>query len=314
MSDWSVWCLQCADSIILLTRERSEAGVPYLDCEKITKAIPLLHINDINKNYTRATPYMQMNKTFHRHSFRGSMTAEAAIVVPMVFFIWIACIAWTSVVKVHENVQNTLTNVALDLSLSAGNDAENVKNTGILLGIAALGTCDDLETGGVTKVHNFDFLESSILEDGENITFKVKYRVRLLQGIIPIPEITLKNQVSVRAWTGYNGNQNGEENRENISTYVYVTQYGQVYHKDPLCSHIRLNIFMVTENKAKQYMPCEKCVNKGESTGNTYYITETGECYHSRLGCSGLKRQVDCVLLTEAMTRGFYPCSRCGGE
>lgn len=285
----------------------------YLHNKKIKKAIPRLHRNYTNKNYTRVTLFKRMNKAFHRHSLQGSMTVEASLVIPMVFFVWMACIGWTSVVRVHENVQNMLTNIALELSVDAGKNPEIVKNTGIFTGMAVLNGCDDFERGGVTKVYNFDFSKSSILEDGETILMKVTYQVQLIQGIIPIPEMTLKNQVYVRAWTGYKGNLETEY-PENTSMYVYVTEYGCVYHKDPLCTHIRLNIFMVNEHRAKQYTPCEKCVNKGETTGNTYYITETGDCYHSHLGCSGLKRQVDCMLLTEAMTKGFYPCSRCGGE
>ena len=45
----------------------------------------------------------------------------------------------------------------------------------------------------------------------------------------------------------------------------------------------------------------------------TYYVTEYGECYHSRLGCSGLKRSVKRMTINEAVAGGYGVCSRCGG-
>ena len=40
------------------------------------------------------------------------------------------------------------------------------------------------------------------------------------------------------------------------------------------------------------------------------YITNQGDCYHKDLGCSGIKRTVRMIRLSEVGTR--RPCSRCG--
>ncbi len=70
-----------------------------------------------------------------------------------------------------------------------------------------------------------------------------------------------------------------------------MTDSGRVYHSNRMCSHIKLSIFMVDGQKARKYPPCEKCVGNAAIPGNTFYLTEDGACYHSRLSCSGLKQE-----------------------
>lgn len=276
------------------------------------KAIPALYKNDVNKNHIKNIHTLPSERAFCHHSLQGSMTVEAAIVVPMVFFVWAACIALTSVVQVHETVQNELTNTAIRMSVMAGTDPEMVSQMGRLGAWGSVQLLEGLETGGIQRVYGFDLSESNMMEGGNWLNLKVNYRIRLLEGLIPVPEIKMKNQVCIRAWTGHDPEEN-----ENIMTSdsvgVYVSEYGQVYHRDRMCTHIRLKIYMASEEEAKQYLPCEKCIDDNTIEGNTYYVTESGDCYHGRLGCSGLKRTVQQIELTAAIAGGCMPCSRCGG-
>ena len=48
-----------------------------------------------------------------------------------------------------------------------------------------------LETGGVRSVSEYDFSDSRILEGDEWLEFHVKYRVEILEGLIPIPGLSL---------------------------------------------------------------------------------------------------------------------------
>lgn len=276
------------------------------------KAIPALQKMDVNKNHIKNTYTHHVQGTFRRHSLPGSMTVEAALVFPMVFFVWAAFISLTSVVKVYESIQQSLADTALELAVEAGEDEDVVRIGGLARAWLRLQSLDGLETGGIQRISGYDFSGSDILNGNEWLILQVKYKVELLEGIIPIPGIPVKNYVIVRAWTGYDP-ENSFDGSGEAHTNVYVTEYGNVYHEDRMCSHIHLKIYMVGADEAKQYPPCERCVQNSVDTGSTYYVTESGECYHCRLGCSGLKRTVQRMTVEEAAAGGYGPCSRCSG-
>lgn len=301
--------------------------MPFETClikNRNEKAIPALYKKNVNKNLTKKTYTLRVERAFCRHSLPAadsddrsmtvgaSMTIEAALVFPLVLFVWIAFIALTSVLRVHEAVQQSLTDAAFRLAIEAEKNGELVHGGWMTAAWLDLHELSDLETGGVQSVSEYNFSGSEILMDDQWIYIRVGYRVRLLEGMIPIPEISLKNQVCIRAWTGYApGDYRSHFGRAEEN--VYVSEYGQVYHGDRMCSHIQLKIYMAAENEAKKYPPCEKCHRNGGDMCETYYVTEYGECYHSRLGCSGLKRSVKRMTINEAVAGGYGVCSRCGG-
>ena len=281
----------------------------------IGKAIPALHkINrmDVNKGHIEKTVTRAFEKAFCRHSLRGSMTVEAALVIPMIFFVWIACMSWTSMVRIHETVQHELTETAIELSIAAGKNQDMVKKLGGWYAWGKSFQMDTLTGGGIHSVSGFDFSESQIVDAQNGIRLKVSYRIKVMEGIIPIPSIKLTNQVYTRVWTGSEPLLETYGSSNDGGKIVYITEHGHVYHIDPMCSHIHRRIYMVGKGQTSGFTPCEKCMQDGMVHGQTFYITETGEHYHSRLGCSGLRRQVSSVHMTDIGTMGYELCSRCG--
>lgn len=110
-----------------------------------------------------------------------------------------------------------------------------------------------------------------------------------------------------RAWIGFTELKNQE-------IYVYITPRGSVYHLHRDCSHLSLSIQCVTFQKASNskneygqvYRSCELC---GDACGALVYITSEGECYHSQRTCSGLKRTIRQIPISQTGSRSC--CSRC---
>ena len=280
----------------------------HLNKANLQWAIPTLHFiqtKSVNKNHIKNIHTLQFEKAFCRHSLQGSMTVEAALIIPMVFMVWIACISWTSIVYVHETVQHFLGEEALEMSIEA-------ESADAIFSWLKTFRFEELEKGGIESVYGFDLSGSRILDDGETVLLKATYRIRLLRGIIPIPELKMSNQIYTKAWTGGRTRASDESGLVQAEEFVFITEHGRVYHTDPMCSHIHLSIYMVDQNGIDCYDACDKCIDAKDHMGSTYYITESGEHYHSRLGCSGLKRQVNTVVMSQENIMGYSQCSRCG--
>lgn len=140
---------------------------------------------------------------------------------------------------------------------------------------------------------------------------KVAYQVKLPVSIFGRKAIKLKSGNRIRRWTGYQAEEAGKES----SSWVYVTENGSVYHKNRKCTHLKLSIEYVSskrlETDLRSYAPCILCA-KGVTIPFMIYVTKEGSAYHIQLGCSGLKRTIYMIPLTE--TEGRQPCSRCGGK
>ncbi len=126
--------------------------------------------------------------------------------------------------------------------------------------------------------------------------------------------ITFPRKITIeeRIFSGYLPHEGDMEERPG-DRIVYVTERGTVYHLRADCSHICLTIknaqAIKTVIQGGRFRPCEKCV-KRKGDLKAIYITAEGDCYHSSLACSGLKRTVKAVYLSEIP--GMRPCSRCG--
>lgn len=144
----------------------------------------------------------------------------------------------------------------------------------------------------------------------------VMTKVQELEPLIPVMGfnggVTIIN-CRVRKWTGYDvtnlqGNQGDEE-------WVYITPTGESYHTNPNCSYLNLKIMSAVSSKIDNYRnnsgeiyrPCEKCEDI-TLTGICFY-TEYGNRYHTTLNCSGLKRTIMTIPISEVGSR--HLCNKC---
>ena len=150
----------------------------------------------------------------------------------------------------------------------------------------------------------------------ENIVLPDIYSYEPFGGLVPLPKMITCNQVKVHAWVGKTYEDTGE-NQENIENMVYISESGNVYHKNPGCSYLNVSLRQVSGSSilsmnnahGEHYTACETC-SRGQEPAGVVYITGQGNRYHNLESCSGLKRTVK--LVKESEVSGMGPCSRCG--
>lgn len=135
-------------------------------------------------------------------------------------------------------------------------------------------------------------------------------------GLIPLSKVWMQNTITVHAWTGAEEKTDvgSEASPEEM---VYVTESGTVYHRNPGCRYLRVSLQQVAGSRiasmrntyGAKYYPCESC-SRNQNPAGCVYITSTGNRYHNQETCSGLKRTIRLVKLSQV--EDMHACSSCG--
>lgn len=244
-------------------------------------------------------------------SKKGSITVESAMAVPIFFLAVVSLLYLMEMMAIQISIRSGLQ--------YAGKQA--AKEAAVVTVIMPSRVEDD-----VIHAVGPERLERSIVVDGSGgiccnrsrMSAKtgigelvVTYKVRLPIPMFRVQPIEYQEKLRIKAWTGYE--KAGIETDDD--TTVYITETGLVYHKDYQCTHLNLSIRMVAASELSslrnesggKYYPCEHCMRNGVGS---VYITDTGDRYHCSLSCSGLKRTIYAVPLSEVIGKGA--CSRCG--
>ena len=164
----------------------------------------------------------------------------------------------------------------------------------------------------IIKNNEFDFSKTD-LTDKELMYISARYAIVPPFDMFSLFEINREKVIVAHRWCGY---INGLNSNSMLFEYVYMTKNGKVYHRSRECSHIRLHINVVDGSNIKnvrnemgeKYKKCTYC--KPKLTDSKLYVTTDGNKYHNTLSCSGLKRTVIRVRLSQL--KNVEPCSRCG--
>ncbi|MBQ9155547.1 MAG: hypothetical protein IJ137_02060 [Eubacterium sp.] len=148
--------------------------------------------------------------------------------------------------------------------------------------------------------------------DQEKVRVRARYTLRIpvpfFSRLVTVRQLTAEK----RMYTGYQLHK-GEGDQED--KVVYLAENGSVYHTSLSCTHISLRISGSALTRAlleaRGLSACEKCMRSG-SIPEAFYVTAEGDCYHSSISCSGLKRTVRSVRLSQV--RGMRICSRCAAR
>lgn len=256
---------------------------------------------------------------------RASLTVEAALVLPVFLFFFLGMVSLIQAIQTEGAVRASLWETGKRLSAYAyitemGEEKEEIEKY-FGAGASACANMLFLQQEGVDYWNQsmvaggssgFSFLQSSFLKNEGMIDLVVTYRLKLsfpLLGEIQLPQV---QRCRVRGWIGDKG---AEAEQEGM---VYITETGTAYHLTKNCSHLSLTIQELSpaalakarNGRGGKYTPCERC-GKEPLQGKYYYITREGDRFHTKRSCSGLKRVILTIPLSQVGSRSL--CKRCGG-
>lgn len=275
---------------------------------------------DITKDIKLLTPNHSLKDTIPNHkyagkenipaSFRGSMSLEASLVIPIFIFFLMTIMLGIEMVRLQSNVFESLHQVE-SVSFSEGSDARSssVFNE-YMEGREYPYICVREGKSGI-KLNNL----SSIASDGR-INYKVHYSFIPFVRWMPIDLEPVEDGVFGHSFTGYKGPLFLVEDTDK-EEFVYISSTGSKYHKDSGCSYLIIrpqsveyaDLVTIRNNSRAKYYPCEVCRPK---SGGMVFITSYGNRYHGKSDCSELKRTIKMISLKEATECGYSACSKCG--
>jgi len=251
-------------------RERRHRGRPFCPIKKLIETLQIphrRHLYLINPARDRRVSLCASGK--------GSLTLEAAMVLPLLLFAVTALLYLFAFTSAQARAYRTLTERAQTLAVTVGQASKEDP-----------------------YIQLYDYQTAAL-------PFSSVFRGRR-------PAV---QKVIVRAWVGYTGESfSGGSSEEMVYMTPEGEVYHRDRDCTYLLLAIRTIDFEQAEDMRNlsggRYAPCEYCV-RGARPRGTVYITDYGTSYHNVRECQGLKRTIMTVPLSKVA--GVRCCSRCGG-
>ena len=254
-----------------------------------------------------------------RSTNKGSITIEAAIILPVFFLALIAMAFVIRIISLEEQIvfvgMDEAKHVSTKAYMQEGFIAEAIIEGELRLRLNAR-LNEEVKLDGNGYLTNFSYrYEECGLTD--LISYSIEYPRKF-----PVPYYQNQNRWGVRTmvFRGFVGRSEDEnflisEELEEDDFIVWVFPVaGERYHLED-CPHIRVlpRQTALTSKVKKSYRPCKHCHPEKLSLGNMVYIfPSTGEVYH-RGGCFMVDRYVISMEKSIAEQKGYTPCRTCIG-
>ena len=241
---------------------------------------------------------------------KGGLSLEAALVIPIFFFAVLCFVFLFEMMAIRISIKNGLYSTGRELSEQAYTSTmistpairqhivnyvgEERLNRSMIVGGAAGIYCGDSVSNWQTGVLNLS----------------VRYTIEIPVLMFRIPAILCEETLRVKGWTGY-----AKLTDTAADDVVYVTDWGEVYHRDMACTYLDVDVRGIIANTIQdarndsggKYYPCESC--KKQTHCGILYVTNYGNRYHTSLNCKKIKRNIYAISKQDVL--GMGGCSKC---
>ncbi|MDD2972332.1 MAG: hypothetical protein PHE02_09415 [Lachnospiraceae bacterium] len=263
---------------------------------------------------------------------KASITVEAAIAVPCFLFTVIQLLYSIDMIRLYSNLEMAMHQTGQEMAIHAYAYDKILDQDEGMLGQAGAAMFQHLyvkeqvlekadkvyldHSPVVNGKEGITFLKSSFMEE-DIIDLVAEYKVQSMASLMGHARMPFMNRCRMRAWTGYDNTKACDSTLSEDEEYVYVTETGSAYHTNRNCTHLELSVTTASikdlsdmrNDAGGKYYPCELCGNDNQS--DMIIIARQGDRYHRSSACSGLKRTVYTIPLSE--TGGRTLCERCSG-
>lgn len=269
------------------------------------QTVPL--VSSQQKNCDRASFYASLKNK------KGSLTIEAAVVLPLLFLGMVALISIMDLLRIQAQTSISLNESAKELGMYAY--VSEKTSADVSIGQVTQAICIGYAKTKLKEEPNADISLIGSSYKNHIIELRASGSYKMPVTLFPISIIHFQNRVRVHDWTGYSGSD-GSWDTNAGDEMVYITDRKTVYHTFSDCTHMDLSIEQISYDKVGgkrnenggKYYACPHCVS-GTSHFESVYIARSGDRYHSNPDCQSLKRTVQMVLKSEI--GGLHECSRC---
>lgn len=246
----------------------------------------------------------------------GVFTLEAAVILPLTACFFVSLLFFFRVMQIQLEVQKALDDTGRELAATICTESGG-NNSGAIGSAAAriifYGCLKGRETVKYVKGGSLGVDLSKSDFSGDEVDLIAVYRVRLPVNLLGIHEVKIVQRAYCRKWTGWHPSAE----QEDADTWVYITPTGAVYHLTESCNYLTLSITSVSYSSVAElrnesggkYYECLRCRNFKDRNKHVY-ITNQGDRYHYDLNCSGIKRTLIKIRISEVGER--RACSKCG--
>lgn len=302
--------------------------------------MPFLRLKNKNKNNSTAYSLRTYLDVLHQMGsikrvspftswkLNASMTVEAAFALPLFLFFIVNLISVMNIIGVQSRFNAAIHQVGNKMAFygyayekATGNIVPDGMASVLLTQIYAKE--EVMNYVGVPYLNQscikngaagISFVGTAIMERNDIVEICVNYQVLPLFTILGFDGFDMSQRYYGRAWTGYDV-EAGLSDFTQDDPMVYVTETGTVYHTNRNCTYLNPSIAAVNggsiadkrNQSGGKYYPCEICGSS--NVQETVYITTHGSSYHTVITCSGLKRTIYTIPLSQVGGRGR--CSKC---